>query len=161
MVLPQATAWVQYWFCVLSLKFCGKSKKNCGDISQVSPAFCMYGYHLSTRSLNWCWCLCWSKSWCWYWCGDKKEKETCFLPSRVSTKVDLPTFGKPIIPTVNTFPSETGGGLLLCWGTLSTETTARCPNKVSFRMCWFGCVGATSNIKSIWKCHSDMIKRSD
>ena len=35
-------AWVQYWFRVLSLKFCGKSKKNCGDISQVSPAFCMY-----------------------------------------------------------------------------------------------------------------------
>ena len=43
MVLPQAMAWVQYWFHVLSLKFCGKSKKNCGDISQVSPAFCMYG----------------------------------------------------------------------------------------------------------------------
>ena len=42
MVLPQAMAWVQYWFRVLSLKFCGKSKKNCGDISQVSPAFCMY-----------------------------------------------------------------------------------------------------------------------
>ena len=38
MVLP----WGQYWFCVLSLKFCGKSKKICGDISQVSPAFCMY-----------------------------------------------------------------------------------------------------------------------
>ena len=38
MVLPQAMAWVQYWFRVLSLK----SKKNCGDISQVSPAFCMY-----------------------------------------------------------------------------------------------------------------------
>ena len=44
MVLPQAMAWVQYWFRVLSLKFCGKSKKNCGDISQVSPAFCMYVY---------------------------------------------------------------------------------------------------------------------
>ena len=42
MVLPQAMAWVQYWFRILSLKFCGKSKKNCGDISQVSPAFCMY-----------------------------------------------------------------------------------------------------------------------
>ena len=28
MVLPQAMAWVQYWFRVLSLKFCGKSKKN-------------------------------------------------------------------------------------------------------------------------------------
>ena len=42
MVLPQAMAWVQYWFRVLSLKFCGKSKKNCGDISQVSPTFCMY-----------------------------------------------------------------------------------------------------------------------
>ena len=27
MVLPQAMAWVQYWFRVLSLKFCGKSKK--------------------------------------------------------------------------------------------------------------------------------------
>ena len=35
-------AWVQYWFRVLSLKFCGKSKKNCGDISPQSPAFCMY-----------------------------------------------------------------------------------------------------------------------
>ena len=43
MVLPQAMAWVQYWFRVLSLKFCGKSKKICGDISQLSPAFCMYG----------------------------------------------------------------------------------------------------------------------
>ena len=43
MVLPQAMAWVQYWFRVLSLKFCKKSKKNCRDISQVSPAFCMYG----------------------------------------------------------------------------------------------------------------------
>ena len=42
MVLPQAMAWGQYWFRVLSLEFCGKSKKNCGDISQVSPAFCMY-----------------------------------------------------------------------------------------------------------------------
>ena len=28
MVLPQAMAWVQYWFRVLSLKFCGKSQKN-------------------------------------------------------------------------------------------------------------------------------------
>ena len=44
MVLPQAMAWVQYWFRVLSLKFCGKSKKICGDISQQSPAFCMYGF---------------------------------------------------------------------------------------------------------------------
>ena len=42
MVLPQAMAWVQYWFRVLSLKVCGKSKKICGDISQVSPAFCTY-----------------------------------------------------------------------------------------------------------------------
>ena len=45
MVLPQAMAWVQYWFRVLSLKFCGKSKKNCGDISPQSPAFCMYASH--------------------------------------------------------------------------------------------------------------------
>ena len=45
MVLPQAMAWVQYWFRVLSLKFCGKSKKICGDISQVSPAFCMYVFY--------------------------------------------------------------------------------------------------------------------
>ena len=44
MVLPQAMAWVHYWFRVLSLKFCGKSKKICGDISQQSPAFCMYGF---------------------------------------------------------------------------------------------------------------------
>ena len=44
MVLPQAMAWLQYWFRVLSLKFCGKSKKICGDVSQVSPAFCMYGW---------------------------------------------------------------------------------------------------------------------
>ena len=43
MVLPQAMTWVQYWFRVLSLKFCGTSKKICGDISQLSPAFCMYG----------------------------------------------------------------------------------------------------------------------
>ena len=50
MVLPQAMAWVQYWFCVLSLKFCGKSKKICGDISQLSPAFCMYGYSSSMNS---------------------------------------------------------------------------------------------------------------
>ena len=42
MVLPQAMAWVQYWFRILSLKFCGKSKKICGDISPQSPAFCMY-----------------------------------------------------------------------------------------------------------------------
>ena len=42
MVLPQAMAWVQYWFRVLSLKFCEKSKKICGDISPQSPAFCMY-----------------------------------------------------------------------------------------------------------------------
>ena len=42
MVLPQAMAWVQYWFRVLSLKFCGKSKKICGDNSPQSPAFCMY-----------------------------------------------------------------------------------------------------------------------
>ena len=43
MVLPhQAMAWVQYWFRVLGLKFCGKSKKNCGDISPQSPAFFMY-----------------------------------------------------------------------------------------------------------------------
>ena len=42
MVLPQAMAWVQYWFRVFSLEFCGKSKKICWDISQVSPAFCMY-----------------------------------------------------------------------------------------------------------------------
>ena len=47
MVLPQAMAWVQYWFRILSLKFCGKSKKICGDISPQSPAFCMYAmqYH--------------------------------------------------------------------------------------------------------------------
>ena len=46
MVLPQAMAWVQYWFRVLSLKFCRKSKKICGDISQQSPAFCMYAGNL-------------------------------------------------------------------------------------------------------------------
>ena len=51
MVPPQAMAWVQYWFHVLSLKFCGKSKKNCGDIPQVSPAFCMYG-HCSYKFLD-------------------------------------------------------------------------------------------------------------
>ena len=57
MVLPQAMAWVQYWFRVLSLKFCGKSKKICGDISQLSPAFCMYGhkvlYASKTRTSYW------------------------------------------------------------------------------------------------------------
>ena len=36
MVLPQAMAWVQYWFCVLSLKFCGKSKKLRRYISGIS-----------------------------------------------------------------------------------------------------------------------------
>ena len=51
MVLPQAMAWVQYWFRVLSLKFCGKFKKNCGDISPQSPAFCMYAS--SCRWLDW------------------------------------------------------------------------------------------------------------
>ena len=48
MVLPQAMAWVQYWFRVLSLKFCRKSKKNCGDISPQSPAFCMYVWQFLT-----------------------------------------------------------------------------------------------------------------
>ena len=32
MVLPQAMAWVRYWFRVLSLKFCGKSKKKIAEI---------------------------------------------------------------------------------------------------------------------------------
>ena len=50
MVLPQAMAWVQYWFRVLSLKFCRKSKKICGDISQLSPAFCMYAVGLAILS---------------------------------------------------------------------------------------------------------------
>ena len=54
MVLPQAMVWVQYWFRVLSLKFCRKSKKICGDISQVSPAFCIYGL----RFLKISQCLC-------------------------------------------------------------------------------------------------------
>ena len=49
MVLLQAKAWVQYWFRVLSLKFCGKSKKICGDISPQSPAFCMYAKLLLER----------------------------------------------------------------------------------------------------------------
>ena len=38
----------KYWFRVLSLKFCGKSKKICGDISPQSPAFCMYAEDLCT-----------------------------------------------------------------------------------------------------------------
>ena len=54
MVLPQAMAWVQYWFRVLSLKFCGKSKKKCGDISPQSPAFCMYGHRYSQAGIFWC-----------------------------------------------------------------------------------------------------------
>ena len=37
----------KYWFHVLSLKFCGKSKKICGYISPQSPAFCMYGSWLN------------------------------------------------------------------------------------------------------------------
>ena len=55
MVLPQAMAWVQYWFRVLSLKFCGKSKTICGDISQVSPAFCMYAsyFHFLAFTMQW------------------------------------------------------------------------------------------------------------
>ena len=52
MVLPQAMAWMQYWFRVLSLKFCGKSKKICGDISPVSPAFSMYVPGLQKFSNN-------------------------------------------------------------------------------------------------------------
>ena len=43
MVLPQAMAWVHYWFCVLSLKFCGKSKKIAGIYPSYPPLFaCMY-----------------------------------------------------------------------------------------------------------------------
>ena len=49
MVLPQAMVRVQYWFRVLSLKFCGKSKKICGDISPQSPAFCMYDSRLKIQ----------------------------------------------------------------------------------------------------------------
>ena len=41
---------VQYWFRVLSLKFCGKSKKNCRDISPQSPAFCMYDYRFGQNA---------------------------------------------------------------------------------------------------------------
>ena len=52
MVLPQAMAWVQYWFRVLSLKFCGKSKKICGDISPQSPAFCMYVEKFAKKHTN-------------------------------------------------------------------------------------------------------------
>ena len=67
MVLPQAMAWVQYWFRVLSLKFCEQSKKNCGDISQVSPAFCMYA-----EKPKFCIKLCASSWWrlrvCWGVC---------------------------------------------------------------------------------------------
>ena len=37
---------------ILSLKFCGKSKKICGDISQVSPAFCMYVFMPETHLPN-------------------------------------------------------------------------------------------------------------
>ena len=59
MVLPQAMAWVQYWFRVLSLKFCGKSKKICGDISPVSPAFLMYASkHLHKWMHNHIGCIC-------------------------------------------------------------------------------------------------------
>ena len=52
MVLPQAMAWMQYWFRVLSLKFCGKSKEICGDISPVSPAFCMYVLSITFHPTN-------------------------------------------------------------------------------------------------------------
>ena len=52
MVLPQAMAWVQYWFCILSLKFCGKFKKICGDISPQSPAFCMYALDFGVLPLH-------------------------------------------------------------------------------------------------------------
>ena len=42
MVLPQAMAWVQYWFRVLSLKFCGKSKKFAVIYHRYHPLFaCM------------------------------------------------------------------------------------------------------------------------
>ena len=39
MVLPQAMAWVQYWFRVLSLKFCGKSKKKLRGYIPAIPRF--------------------------------------------------------------------------------------------------------------------------
>ena len=52
MVLPQAMAWVQYWFRVLSLKFGGKSKKIGGDLSPVSPAFCMYDYTIKSKMME-------------------------------------------------------------------------------------------------------------
>ena len=57
MVLPQAMAWVQYWFCVLSLKFCGKSKKFVEIKSPETLLFWMYGSAVrrlfSTQNLNW------------------------------------------------------------------------------------------------------------
>ena len=42
-------------FRVLSLKFCGKSKKICGDISPQSPAFCMYVEKFAKKhtNINW------------------------------------------------------------------------------------------------------------
>ena len=55
MVLPQAMAWVQYWFRILSLKFCGKTKKICGDISPQSPAFCMYAFGKGDSNVHNAW----------------------------------------------------------------------------------------------------------
>ena len=43
MVLPQAMAWVQYWFRVLSLKFCGKSKKIAEIYLRYLPLFACMG----------------------------------------------------------------------------------------------------------------------
>ena len=53
MVLPQAMAWVQYWFRVLSLKFGGKSKKIGGDtVTAVTRFFHVWLRVLVTPSLT-------------------------------------------------------------------------------------------------------------
>ena len=53
MVLPQAMAWVQYWFRVLSLKFCGKSKKIAEILSPETLLFSMYVCHLTSAISSW------------------------------------------------------------------------------------------------------------
>ena len=100
MVLPQAMTWVQYWFRVLSLKFYGKSKKNCGDISQVYPAFCMYALCFFGHPVFFFWMYWLSGSWTmtpywksgsallskicqWQWC-----QRFCFCTH--TTRVSLP-----------------------------------------------------------------------
>ena len=66
MVLPQAMAWVQYWFHVLSLKFYGKSKKIAVIYHRYHPLFACMHWILSRRQENLSPCVFYAKTppWC-------------------------------------------------------------------------------------------------